>query len=75
MELMKQIDLLQELKVQLEFNRAGGQIGELLKRGEASITAYRSLLRTRSNLRATSLRLVGRPLQLVSPRIGQTLGK
>jgi len=32
--LMTQIDLLQELKVQLEFNRAGGQIGELLKRGE-----------------------------------------
>jgi hypothetical protein len=36
MGLMTQIDLLQELKVQLEFNRAGGQIGELLKRGEAS---------------------------------------
>jgi hypothetical protein len=39
MELMTQIDLLQELKVQLEFNRAGGQIGELLKRGEASINS------------------------------------
>jgi hypothetical protein len=37
MELVTQIDLLQELKVQLEFNRAGGQIGELLKRGKASI--------------------------------------
>ena len=39
MELMTQIDLLQELKVQLEFNRAGGQIGELLKRGEVSINS------------------------------------
>jgi len=37
MELMTQIDLLQELKVQLEFNRAAGQIGELLKRGEISL--------------------------------------
>ena len=39
MGLMTQIDLLQELKVQMEFNRAGGQIGELLKRGEASISS------------------------------------
>jgi hypothetical protein len=39
MELMTQIDLLQELKVQLEFNRAGGQIGGLLKRGAASINS------------------------------------
>jgi hypothetical protein len=38
---MTQIDLLQELKVQLQFNRAGGQIGELLKRGEASINSIR----------------------------------
>jgi hypothetical protein len=38
MGLMTQIDLLQELKVQLEFNRAAGQIGGLLKRGEASLT-------------------------------------
>jgi hypothetical protein len=37
MGLMTQIDLLQELKVQLEFNRAAGQIGELLKRGEAGL--------------------------------------
>ena len=37
MGLMTQIDLLQELKVQQEFNRAAGQIGELLKRGEASL--------------------------------------
>jgi hypothetical protein len=37
MGLMTQIDFLEELKVQLEFNRAGGQISELLKRGEASI--------------------------------------
>lgn len=37
MGLMTQIDLLQELKVQLEFNRAAGQIGELLKRGEVSL--------------------------------------
>jgi len=39
MELMTQIDLLQELKVQLEFNRAGGQIGELLKRVEVNINS------------------------------------
>ena len=39
MGLMTQIDLLQELKVQLEFNRAAGQIGELLKRGEASLNS------------------------------------
>jgi hypothetical protein len=39
MELMTQIDLLQELKVQLQFNRAGGQVGELLKHGEASINS------------------------------------
>ena len=37
MGLMTQIDFLEELKVQLEFNRAGAQISELLKRGEASI--------------------------------------
>jgi hypothetical protein len=37
MGLMTQIDLLQELKAQLEFNRAAGQIGDLLKRGEASL--------------------------------------
>jgi hypothetical protein len=37
MGLMTQIDFLEELKVQLEFNRAGGQISELLKRGEASL--------------------------------------
>jgi hypothetical protein len=37
MRLMTQVDLLQELKVQLEFNRAAGQIGELLKRGEVSL--------------------------------------
>jgi hypothetical protein len=34
MGLMTQIDLLQELKAQLELNRAAGQIGDLLKRGE-----------------------------------------
>jgi hypothetical protein len=39
MGLATQIDLLQELKVQLEFNRAGGQIGELLKRGEVSVNS------------------------------------
>ncbi len=39
MGLMTQIDLLQELKVQLEFNRAAGQIGELLKRGEAGLNS------------------------------------
>jgi hypothetical protein len=39
MGLMTQIELLQELKVQLEFNRAAGQIGELLKRGEASLNS------------------------------------
>ena len=39
MGLMAQIELLQELKVQLEFNRAAGQIGELLKRGEASLNS------------------------------------
>jgi hypothetical protein len=37
MGLVTQIDLLQELKVQLEFNRAAGQIDELLKRGAASL--------------------------------------
>ena len=39
MGLMTQIDLLQELKVQLEFNRAAGQIGDLLKRGEVSLNS------------------------------------
>jgi cell division protein ZapA (FtsZ GTPase activity inhibitor) len=39
MGLMTQIDLLQELKVQLEFNRAAGQIGDLLKRGEGSLNS------------------------------------
>jgi cell division protein ZapA (FtsZ GTPase activity inhibitor) len=39
MGLMTQIDLLQELKVQPEFNRAAGQIGELVKRGEASLNS------------------------------------
>jgi hypothetical protein len=39
MGLMTQMDLLQELKVQLEFNRAAGQIGGLLKRGEASLNS------------------------------------
>jgi hypothetical protein len=37
--LMTQTDLLQELKAQLEFDRAAGQIGELLKRGEASLNS------------------------------------
>jgi hypothetical protein len=39
MGLMTQIDLLQQLKVQLEFNPAAGQIGELVKRGEASLNS------------------------------------
>jgi hypothetical protein len=39
MGLMTQIDLLQQLKIQLQFNRATGQIGELLKRGEASLNS------------------------------------
>jgi hypothetical protein len=37
MELMAQIDLLQELKAQLEFNRAAGQVDGLLKHGQASL--------------------------------------
>jgi hypothetical protein len=41
MGLMTQVDLLQELKVQLEFNRAAGQIGELLKRGEVSLNSIK----------------------------------
>jgi hypothetical protein len=39
MGLMTQIDLLQELKVQLEFNRAAGQFGKLIKRSEASLNS------------------------------------
>ncbi len=39
MGLMTQIELLQELKAQLQFNRAAGQIGELLKRGEAPLNS------------------------------------
>jgi hypothetical protein len=39
MGLMTQIDLLQELKVQLEFNRAAKQIDELLKHGEVSLNS------------------------------------
>ena len=61
MGLMAQIDLLQELKVQLEFNRAAGQIGELLKRGEASLNSIQVIAATRSNLRMTSLGSAGRP--------------
>ena len=41
MGLMTQIGLLQELKVQLEFNRAAGQIGELLKRGESGLNSIK----------------------------------
>jgi cell division protein ZapA (FtsZ GTPase activity inhibitor) len=41
MGLMTQIGLLQELKVQLEFNRAVGQIGELLKRGEGGLNSIK----------------------------------
>ena len=41
MGLMTQIGLLQELKVQLEFNRAAGQIGELLKRGEGGLNSIK----------------------------------
>jgi cell division protein ZapA (FtsZ GTPase activity inhibitor) len=44
MGLMTQIELLQELKVQLEFNRAAGQIGELLKRGEASLNSMQVIV-------------------------------
>jgi cell division protein ZapA (FtsZ GTPase activity inhibitor) len=41
MGLMTQIGLLRELKVQLEFNRAAGQIGELLKRGEGGLNSIK----------------------------------
>jgi hypothetical protein len=73
MGLMTQIDFLEELKVQLEFNRAGGQISELLKRGEANINGIQVIGRTRSNLQMTLPGSAGRPLQPASPRIGQTL--
>jgi hypothetical protein len=43
MGLMTQIDLLQELKVQLEFNRVAGQIGALLKRGEVSLNSIQAI--------------------------------
>jgi hypothetical protein len=43
MGLMTQIDLLQELKVQLEFNRAAGQIGGLLKRGAVSLNSIQAI--------------------------------
>ena len=59
MELMTQIDLLQELKVQLQFNRAGGQIGELLKRGEASINSIQ-VIATNAQQLATDLAGFGR---------------
>jgi TolA-binding protein len=59
MELMTQIDLLQELKVQLEFNRAGGQIGELLKRGEASINSIQ-VIATDAQQLANDLAAFGR---------------
>ena len=59
MELMTQIDLLQELKVQLQFNRAGGQIGELLKRGEASINSIQ-LIATNAQQLANDLAGFGR---------------
>jgi hypothetical protein len=59
MELMTQIDLLQELKVQLEFNRAGGQIGELLKRGEASINGIQ-VIATDAQQLANDLAAFGR---------------
>jgi hypothetical protein len=39
MGLITQIDLLQELKAQLEFNRAAGQTGDVLKRGETSLNS------------------------------------
>jgi hypothetical protein len=41
MGLMTQIGLLRELKLQLEFNRAAGQIGELLKRGEGGLNSIK----------------------------------
>ena len=59
MELMTQIDLLQELKVQLEFNRAGGQIGELLKRGEVSINSIQ-VIATNAQQLANDLARFGR---------------
>ena len=59
MELVTEIDLLSELKVQLEFNRAGGQIGELLKRGEASINSIQ-IIATNAQQLANDLAGFGR---------------
>jgi hypothetical protein len=59
MGLMTQIDFLEELKVQLEFNRAGGQIGELLKRGEASINGIQ-VIATNAQQLASDLAGFGR---------------
>jgi hypothetical protein len=42
--LVTQIDRLEELKVQLEFNRAAVQIGEAVKGGEASLDNIQTIV-------------------------------
>jgi hypothetical protein len=50
--LVTQIDRLEELKVQLEFNRAAVQIGEAVKGGEASLDSIQTIVADAQRLAA-----------------------
>lgn len=50
--LVTQIDRLEELKVQLEFNRAAVQIGEAVKGGEASVDSIQTIVADAQRLAA-----------------------
>ena len=66
--LVTQIDRLEELKIQLEFNRAAVQIGEAVKGGEVSLDNIQAIVADAQRLAATSTASVGRlPLRRPSP--------
>jgi hypothetical protein len=50
--LVTQIDRLEELKVQLEFNRAAVQISEAVKGGEASVDSIQTIVSDAQRLAA-----------------------
>src|SRR6476661_79639 len=50
--LVTQIDRLEELKIQLEFNRTGAQIGEVVKGGEVSLDSIQAITKDAQRIAA-----------------------
>lgn len=72
--LVTQIDRLEELKVQLEFNRAAVQIGEAVKGGEASVDSIQTIVADAQRLAAdldsfgkTSAAAAAKPAEAAKP--------